>query len=123
MAVQSISCNRARLRRQVSINTAPKESGLTDGTELRSDNLLLRRPHFHLQGSTLYWVGSKQPHRQFSRSEVELWNLMQRPLSVGEAREVSGKAADALIREFLSAGLCELAEPSFPTEQTPGTRH
>jgi len=39
---------------------------------------------------------------------------MQRQSSVKEAREASGEAADAVIREFLRSELCELVSPTFP---------
>jgi LmbE family N-acetylglucosaminyl deacetylase len=90
---------------------------LTDGAELQSDYVLIRRPHFQLQGSTLFWVGSTQPHRQLSAVETDFWNLMQRPVTVKEAREACGDDTDALIREFLLREICELAEPTFPSNR------
>jgi LmbE family N-acetylglucosaminyl deacetylase len=88
---------------------------MTDGAELRSDHLLVQRPHFQLRGDSLFRVGSKQPQRRLSEAEAAFWNLIYRRVSVSEVRETYGELADALIREFLSSEFCELAEPTFPT--------
>jgi len=96
---------------------APWESGLTDPAELRSDYLLVRRPHFHLRGNSLFWMASKTPRRQLSEPETKFWNLMQRPASVNEVRAACGDGADAVIREFLRSEYCELVEPAFPGDR------
>ena len=90
---------------------------MTDGAELPSDHLLVRMPHFQLRGDSLFWVGSKQPQRRLSEAEIALWNLINGRVSVKEVRETCGERADALIREFLSSGYCELAEPTFPANR------
>jgi LmbE family N-acetylglucosaminyl deacetylase len=86
---------------------------LTDPAELRPDYLLVRRPHFHLRGNSLFWVASQTPRRQLSEPEIELWNLIQQPVSVNDARAACGEDADAMIREYLRSEYCELVEPAF----------
>jgi LmbE family N-acetylglucosaminyl deacetylase len=93
------------------------ESGVRDGTEPRFDHFLVRRPHFHLSGSSLLWVGSKQARRSLSEVEIEFWNLLQRPISVKQVQEICGSRADAMICDFLQSELCELVEPSFPSNR------
>lgn len=96
---------------------AREETGLTDPVELRSDYLLVRRPHFHLRGNSLIWVASEVPRRQLSEPETKFWNLMQRPVSVNEARATCGEAADGIMLEFLRSEYCELVEPVFPSDR------
>ena len=90
---------------------------MTDGAELRSDLLLVQRPHFQLRGDSVFWVGSKQPQGRLSPTEAALWNLIARSTCVGDVRTTYGKGADLLIREFLSREFCELAEPIFPADR------
>jgi LmbE family N-acetylglucosaminyl deacetylase len=92
-------------------------SGLDGHAELRSDYILIRRPHFHLHGNALIFMASEHPCRLFSEAEAKLWNLMQQPLSVGEVREACPDCTDALIREFVRSEFCELVEPTFPSER------
>jgi hypothetical protein len=90
---------------------------LTDPPELRSDYLLVRRPHFYVRGNSLFWVASKEPRRHLSEPETKFWNLVQRPASVNEARATCGEASDSIIREFLRSEYCELVEPAFPSDR------
>jgi len=92
-----------------------QESGLDDHAKLRSDHLLVRRPHFHLRGNALFFMASEQPCRLLSQTEINFWNLMQRPLSVGTVQETCRECTDALISEFLQNQFCELVEPTFPS--------
>jgi LmbE family N-acetylglucosaminyl deacetylase len=90
---------------------------LAEAAELRSDHLLVQRPHFQLRGDSLFRVGSKQPHQRLSEAEAALWNLIYRRVSVNEVRETFGERADVLIRDFLSSDFCELVEPIFPIDR------
>lgn len=76
---------------------------------LPADWLLLRRPHLQLRGDTLLSNGLPDRRRQLSSAEIELWNLLQRSVSVQEALQSCGVGGDLLIRRFLDDGLCELA--------------
>jgi LmbE family N-acetylglucosaminyl deacetylase len=80
---------------------------------LRSDYLLVCRPHFHLRGNALFRVASEKPQRQLSELESRFWNLIRRPVSVNEARVACGGTADAIIGEFLGSQYCEMLEPAF----------
>jgi LmbE family N-acetylglucosaminyl deacetylase len=88
---------------------------LDEHAKLRSDYLLVRRPQFHLRQNALFFLVSKQPCRLLSETEAEVWNLIQRPLSVETVRETCRECTDALIREFLRNEFCELVEPTFPS--------
>jgi LmbE family N-acetylglucosaminyl deacetylase len=92
-----------------------QESGLDDDATLRSDLLLVRRPHFHLRRNALFFMASERPCRLLSETEAKVWNLMQQPLSVETVREACRECTDALIREFLRNQFCELVEPTFPS--------
>lgn len=87
---------------------------MTDAQTLRSEYLLVRKPHFHLRGKALFCVASEEPQRQLSELESRFWDLMQRPVSVNEARVACGETADAIIGEFLGNQYCEMLEPAFP---------
>jgi LmbE family N-acetylglucosaminyl deacetylase len=84
---------------------------------LQSAYLLVRRPHVYLRGNALFWVASEKPQRQLSEPEARFWNLMQRPVSVNEARMACGGAVDAIICEFLRSQYCEMLEPDFPSSR------
>jgi LmbE family N-acetylglucosaminyl deacetylase len=88
-----------------------------DGWGLPPDWLLVPRPHLQLHGNALHSVGLPDRFRQLSKDEVELWNLMQRSVSVQEALQSCSPGADRLIRTFLCDGLCELVEPAFPANR------
>jgi LmbE family N-acetylglucosaminyl deacetylase len=90
---------------------------LDDREGLRSDDLLVRRPHFHLRESALWFLASERPTRILSGEELKLWNLMHQPVSVDAARKVCGQGTDARVHEFLRCELCELVEPMFPAER------
>lgn len=87
---------------------------MADHSKLRSDYLLLRRPHFHLRGNALFFMASKEPSRLLSEPETKFWNLIERPLSVEAVQEECRECTDALIREFVRSEFCELVEPAFP---------
>jgi LmbE family N-acetylglucosaminyl deacetylase len=93
------------------------ENDLIEGTELRSDYILVRRPHFQLQGDALFEPGSKNPRRKLSAAETRFWDLMRRRVSVKEVREARGECADAMIREFVGSEFCEVVEPVFPGDR------
>ncbi len=86
-------------------------------TELRGEHLLVRRPHFHLAGRDLVWIGSKQPRRRLSEAETVLWDLIRQPLPLTIVREQCGNLADTMVRDFLQSGLCDLLEPEFPDDR------
>jgi LmbE family N-acetylglucosaminyl deacetylase len=96
-------------------NIAPRERWLDDGEELRSDYLLVRRPHFHLRDNALFFLASEPPIRLLSDAQVEFWTLIHRPTTVEVARTAFGAATDALIREFLRSEFCEVVEATFPS--------
>lgn len=85
--------------------------------ELRGEHLLVRRPHFHLAGRDLIWIGSKQPRRRLSETESVLWDLIRQPVPLTIVREQCGSRADTMIRDFLQSGLCDLLEPKFPDDR------
>jgi LmbE family N-acetylglucosaminyl deacetylase len=87
---------------------------LDDQPKLRSDCLLVRRPHFRLLGNELFFMASKEPCRLLSEVEVRLWDLIGQAQSVDAIRQASGEDTDSLIHEFLRSDFCELIEPIPP---------
>jgi LmbE family N-acetylglucosaminyl deacetylase len=88
-----------------------------DGADLPPDSLLVARPHLQLRDDALHSMGLPDRFRQLSRAEMDLWSLVQRSVSVREARQSCGPGAERLIRTFLRDGLCELLEPAFPANR------
>jgi LmbE family N-acetylglucosaminyl deacetylase len=97
-------------------SSAPPK-GPVDGAELPADWLLVARPHLQLRGDALHSVGLPDRFRQLSRAEVELWNSVQRCMSVQEALQHCGPGADRLVRTFLRDQLCEVVELAFPANR------
>jgi LmbE family N-acetylglucosaminyl deacetylase len=88
---------------------------LDDEPKLRSDCLLVRRPHFHLLGNELFFMAAKEPCRLLSEAEIRLWDLIPQAQSVDAIRQVSPEDTDSLIHEFLRSDFCELIEPIRPS--------
>jgi LmbE family N-acetylglucosaminyl deacetylase len=85
-----------------------------DAPELPQDWLVVAAPHVQLRGDSLASIGLPDRRRLLSTPEIDLWNLMQRPVTVREAAQRCGPGAELLIRGFLRDKLCVLIEASFP---------
>jgi LmbE family N-acetylglucosaminyl deacetylase len=88
---------------------------LDDVGNLRSGYLLIRRPHFHLRANALFFLLSERPSRVLEKLEIEIWNLMSRPVSIDSIREIYGERTEPIIREFLRGEFCERVETTFPS--------
>ena len=92
-------------------------SSSADGPELPQDWLVCAAPHVQLRGNSLASLGLPDRRRLLSTPEIELWNLLQRPVTVREAVQLCGPGAETLIRDFLRDRLCVLIEASFPANR------
>ena len=56
------------------------------GTEsvLPSDAVVVRRPHFRLQGDSLFFLISKRPFATLTPTEQSLWDALEKEATVGE---------------------------------------
>ena len=80
--------------------------------ELLSDpaGLVVRRPHFRLEGTGLYFMASSRPHAVLSAAELELWGDIAQPTPLLALRERFGDRADAVVRSLWRNELCEIVE-------------
>ena len=81
---------------------------------IASNHLVLRRPHFFLNGNALYFLASTRSARALAPAEVSVWNAIEHPLSLDELRKRFPNDADAVVASFLHSELCETLEPDFP---------
>jgi LmbE family N-acetylglucosaminyl deacetylase len=96
---------------------SPPPTGSLNTPSLRSDLLLVARPHLQLRGEVLFSVGLPDRGRQLSAAELQLWHLLQRSVSVQDALQSCGPGADLRIRSFVRERVCELVEPGFPASR------
>lgn len=82
-------------------------------TSFHCDAIVLRRPHFHLDGGALYFMLSRRPVRRLVGSELAFWDAIQKPARMGELRERFSGEAGQLVKEFWNDSLCEIVEPDF----------
>ena len=104
-------------RRGPDAEVDPLTTSPVDTPSLRTDLLLVARPHLQLRGDVLISVGLPGRRRRLSHAEVQLWNLMQRPVSVQDALQRCGPGTDLLIRSLVREGVGELVETAFPTNR------
>ena len=95
----------------------PLPVGWADGTALPKDWLLIATPQWQIRGNLLLSIGVPDCRRPLSPPEIELWNLIQLPVTTQEAVQRCGAGADLLIRAFLRDRLCVLVEASFPANR------
>jgi LmbE family N-acetylglucosaminyl deacetylase len=108
----SASEDQTRYRGPAAASSVPPKDPVASA-DLPKGWLLVPRPHLQLRGDSLHSVGLPDRLRPLSRTEIDLWNLVQGSVSVQEALQSCGPGADHLIRTFLRDGLCELVEPAF----------
>ena len=92
-------------------------SGRGNDTALPQDWLLIATPHLQLRGNSLFSVGVPGPGRELSPPEMQLLNVLQQAVTVRQALQRCGPAADSLIRDFLRERLFVLVEASFPANR------
>src|SRR5690348_3316372 len=91
--------------------------GCGNDTALPQDWLLIATPHLQLRGNSLFSIGVPGRGRVLSPPELELFKVSQQAVTVREALQRCGPAADLLIRDFLRERLFVLVEGSFPANR------
>jgi len=72
------------------------------------------RPHYRLRDGGLYFLISRRPAAQLGGDEQEIWRALDGAATVDDLRGRFGPAAEAAVRRFSDAGLCELVPARFP---------
>lgn len=91
--------------------------GRGNDAALPQDWLLIATPHLQLRGNSLFSIGVPGRGRVLSPPELELFKVLQQAVTVREALQRCGPAADLLIRDFMRERLFVLIEGSFPANR------
>lgn len=75
------------------------------------DALVVRRPHFHLKGDSLFFLISHRPFAVLNQSEQALWNALEKESSVGALQARLGESAEEGIRRLLALEVAEVVVP------------
>lgn len=76
----------------------------------------VKRPHYRLNGSSLFFLISKRPHTELDCADAELWQAIDGVSSVGELIQSFPDAQRQLFRLW-QEGTIELAEANFLTNR------
>jgi LmbE family N-acetylglucosaminyl deacetylase len=79
---------------------------------LRSDAVVVRRPHFQLRGDSLFFLISQRPFAVLNNAEQNLWNVLKDEGSIGSLRASLGDPAQEGIRRLLALEVVELVPPA-----------
>jgi LmbE family N-acetylglucosaminyl deacetylase len=79
---------------------------------LRSDAVVVRRPHFQLREDSLFFLISRRPFAVLNRDEQNLWNALENESSVGSLRASLGDSAEESIRRLLTLEVAEVVPPA-----------
>ena len=71
---------------------------------------MVRRPHFRLQGDSLFFLISKRPFAVLTPAEQNLWNALEKEATVGELEARLGALAEEDIRRLVGARGCRSAD-------------
>jgi LmbE family N-acetylglucosaminyl deacetylase len=78
------------------------------GSVLPSDAVVVRRPHFRLQGDSLFFLISKRPFAVLVPAEQNLWSALENEATVGELEAQLGTSAGEDVRRLVQLGVAEL---------------
>jgi LmbE family N-acetylglucosaminyl deacetylase len=79
---------------------------------LRSDAVVIRRPHFQLREDSLFFLISQRPFAVLNHAQQNLWNVLENESSVGSLRASLGDSADESIRRVLALEVAEVIPPA-----------
>lgn len=83
--------------------------GVNELTPIRTDCVVLRRPHFRLVGSDLFFLISRRPLVRLSKAEAQVWSSLREDTTVEELQSRFAAQADPIIRRLIDLGVCDLA--------------
>ena len=84
------------------------------GPVLPGDAVVVRRPHFRLQGDSLFFLISKRPFAVLAPAEQSLWNAVENEATVGDLDTRLGAPASEDIRRLVALGVAEVLTPPPP---------
>ncbi len=80
----------------------------TTEAALPSDAVVVRRPHFRLQGGALFFLISKRPFAALAPAEQSLWSALENEATVRELETRLGPSADKAIHHLVTLGVAEV---------------
>jgi LmbE family N-acetylglucosaminyl deacetylase len=80
----------------------------TAESALPSNAVVVRRPHFRLQGDSLFFLISKRPFATLAPAELNLWNAIEKEVTVEELETRLGTSAGESIRSLVALGVVEV---------------
>lgn len=83
---------------------------------LPDEMIPVRRPHFHVKASALYFLISRKPHTSLDDSEKAIWYAIDGRTSVADLRRRFA-GLDKVLNRFASLGTCELPPTAFPSRR------
>lgn len=81
--------------------------------QIESSLLVVRRPHYKLLNSALYFLISNRPSKQLTTLEEEVWEHLQEPKRVRDLISINPKYHE-IIAAYHKSEYIELAECGFP---------
>lgn len=82
------------------------------GSMFPSDAVVVRRPHFRLQGDSLFFLISKRPFAPLAPAEQNLWSALEQEATVGEIEARLGAQAGESIRRLVALEVAEVLTPA-----------
>jgi len=78
---------------------------------LPSDAVVVRLPHFRLQGDSLFFLISKRPFAVLTPAEQNLWNALEKEATVGELDARLGAPSGEDIRRLVALNVARVLTP------------
>ena len=94
---------------QVGVLSQPRSDA---GSVLPSGAVVMRRPHFRLQGDELFFLISKRPFAVLSSTEQNLWNALETEATVGDLETRLGSAGRGSHTPPVGARSCRSVDAS-----------
>ena len=88
------------------------QPGSDAGSVLQSDAVVIRRPHFGLQGDSLFFLISKRPFAVLTPTEQDLWNALEKEATIGDVEARLGAPVEETIRRLLALAVVEVLTPA-----------
>jgi LmbE family N-acetylglucosaminyl deacetylase len=78
------------------------------GSVFPGNAVVVRRPHFRLQGDSLFFLISKRPFTTLAPAEQNLWNAIENETTVGELEMRLGPSVSEDIHRLVTLGVAEV---------------
>lgn len=87
---------------------------MNEPEQIPENAIVLRRPHFRLAGSDLFFLISRRPHASLNATEAAIFSAIGEETPIADLRSRFAEQADAAVRRFVRIGACDLATSQSP---------